>query len=50
MTKINFTPDAIEDIKEIKAYITNELCSKQSAINTIEKIMKHIHLGKSHDE
>ena len=28
--------------KEIKAYITDELCSEQSAINTIEKIMKRI--------
>ena len=29
-------------MKEIKAYITDELCSEQSAINTIEKIMKRI--------
>ena len=42
MAKINFTPDALEDMKEIKAYITDELCSEQSAINTIEKIMKRI--------
>ena len=42
MAKINFTPDALEDMKEIKAYITDELCSEQSAIHTIEKIMKSI--------
>ena len=42
MAKINFTPDALEDMKEIKAYITDELCSEQSTINTIEKIMKSI--------
>ena len=42
MAKINFTPDALEDMKEIKAYITDELCSEQSAINTVEKIMKRI--------
>ena len=42
MAKINFTPDALEDMKEIKAYITDELGSEQSAINTIEKIMKRI--------
>ena len=42
MAKINFTPDALEDMKGIKAYITDELCSKQSAINTIDKIMKRI--------
>ena len=42
MATIHFTPDAIEDMKEIKAYITDELCSEQSAINTIQKIMKRI--------
>ena len=42
MDKIKFTPDALEDMKEIKAYITDELCSEQSAINTVEKIMKRI--------
>ncbi len=42
MAKIQFTPDALDDMKEIKAYITNDLCSEQSAINTIEKIMKRI--------
>lgn len=42
MAKINFTPDALEDMKEIKAYIADELCSEQSAINTIDKIMKRI--------
>ena len=42
MAKINFTPDAIDDMKAIKAYITDELCSEQSAINTIEKILKRI--------
>lgn len=42
MAKINFTPDAFEDMKKIKAYITDELCSEQSAVNTVEKIMKRI--------
>ncbi|MBR2343397.1 MAG: type II toxin-antitoxin system RelE/ParE family toxin [Clostridia bacterium] len=42
MAKINFTPEALEDMKEIKAYITDELCSEQSAIHTVEKIMKRI--------
>ena len=42
MAKIKFTPDALEDMKEIKAYINDELCSEQSAINTIEKIIKRI--------
>ena len=42
MAKINFTPDALDDIKKIKVYITDELCGEQSAINMIEKIMKRI--------
>ena len=42
MANIKFTPDALEDLKDIKTYITDELCSEQSAINTIEKIMKRI--------
>ena len=42
MAKINFTPDALEDLKEIKQYITEELCSEQSAISTVGKITKRI--------
>ena len=42
MAKINFTPDALDDMKKIKVYITDELCGEQSAINMIEKIMKRI--------
>ena len=42
MAKINFTPDALEDMKAIKAYIEGDLCSEQSAINTIRKILKRI--------
>lgn len=42
MAKINFTPEALDDMRGIKAYITDELCSEQSAINAIQKIMKRI--------
>lgn len=42
MAKINFSPDAIADLKEIKAYIANDLCSEQSAVNTIESIVNRI--------
>ena len=42
MAKITFTPAALEDMKDIKAYITDELCSEQSAINTGSKIMNRI--------
>ena len=42
MTNINFTPDALEDLKEIKAYITEELCNEESAIRTVGNITKRI--------
>ena len=42
MAKIDFTPDALEDMKAIKAYITEELFSEQSANKTLGKIMKRI--------
>ena len=42
MPNINFTPDAIDDMKKIKEYITEELSSEKSAINTIARIVKHI--------
>ena len=42
MTKINFTPDALKDLKEIKAYITEELSNEESAIRTVGNITKRI--------
>lgn len=42
MAKISFTPEALEDMNDIKAYITNELCSEKSAVKTVEKILKNI--------
>ena len=42
MANINFTPDAIDDMKKIKEYITEELSSEKSLINTIARIVKHI--------
>lgn len=44
MAKINFTPDALDDLQEIKEYITNEFCSTQAAINTVTQITKRIRL------
>lgn len=29
MAKINFSPTAINDLKEIKSYITDDLCSEK---------------------
>ena len=42
MAKIRFTPDALEDMKGIKAYIANELCDEPSALLTVQKIMDRI--------
>lgn len=42
MAKINFSPDALDDLREIKAYITDELCNEIAAGNVIEKILKSI--------
>lgn len=42
MAKIKFTPEALNDIIQIKEYITNELCSESSASNTIHCIIKRI--------
>ena len=42
MAGINFTPDALEDLKKIKQYITDELCSEVAAIHTVGKITKRI--------
>ena len=42
MAKINYSPAALEDLREIKSFISEELCSEPAAINTIEKIVKRI--------
>ena len=44
MANIKFSPAAIEDMRDIKTYITNELCSEQSPMNTIEKIMSRVRM------
>lgn len=44
MFKIEFSPEAINDLQQIKNYITNELCNEQAAVSTLNKIMKHIHI------
>lgn len=44
MTKIKFSPEAISDLQQIKAYITDELCNDKAALNTIGKIIKKIRM------
>ncbi len=42
MYNIVFSPEAIKDLEETKAYITEELCNEKSAIKTVSKILKDI--------
>ena len=42
MAEIRFSPEALADLKGIKAYIEKELLNEQAAADTIADIMKHI--------
>ena len=44
MYKVSFSPEAVDDLKEIKQYIKDELCNEQAAKNTVTKILKKIKL------
>jgi plasmid stabilization system protein ParE len=37
MNKIELTPKAVEDLQEIKSYITDTLQNPQAAVNTVQK-------------
>ncbi len=47
MAEIKFSPKAIDDLHQIKAYITDGLCNEQAADSTIAKIMEHINRLKA---
>lgn len=42
MAEIRFSPEAISDLQQTKAYIAEELCSEQAAVNTVANITKRI--------
>lgn len=42
MAEIRFSPDALEDLREIKSYITDDLQNETAAENTIRKIMDRL--------
>ena len=42
MADRSFSPEAISDLQQAKAYITDELCNEQAAMNTIAKITGRI--------
>lgn len=42
MADISFSSEAVSDLQQTKAYITDELCNEQAAVNTIAKITGRI--------
>jgi len=42
MVKVNVSPEARNDLREIKTYIAQELNSPKAAANTVSKITKRI--------
>lgn len=42
MAEIKFTPSAMEDLREIKAYITDDLNNEIAAKNTVSMILKNV--------
>ena len=42
MAEIKFTPAALNDLQEIKAYISEDLCNEISAINTVKMILENV--------
>ena len=44
MAEIIFSPEAVKDLQETKAYITDELLSEQAANSTGSKILKNIRM------
>jgi len=42
MYKLKISPEAKDDLAEIKYYISKELCNPQAAINLVSKITKKI--------
>lgn len=42
MAEIKFSPEAITDLQQTKAYITEEPCNEQAAVNTVANITRGI--------
>lgn len=42
MADISFSPEAVSDLQQTKAYIADELCNEQAAVHTIAKITGRI--------
>ena len=50
MYKLKISPEARDDLAEIKGYISQELCNQQAAVNLISKITKKIRGLSEHPE
>lgn len=50
MYNIVFSPEAVEDLKETKRYIAEELCSEQAATKTVSQIMKNLRMLSAHPQ
>lgn len=48
MYKIKISPEAKNDLADIKNYISKELCNPQAAINLVSKIIKKINILSGH--
>ena len=48
MNKLHLSPEAQEDLSEIKAYIAEDLENPQAALSTITKITKTIRILQDH--
>ncbi len=46
MKKLKISPEAKNDLVEIKNYISKELYSPQAALNLVTKMIKRIRKGK----
>lgn len=42
MYRVSFSPEAVDDLKDIKQYIKDELGNEQAAKNTVAKILKKV--------
>ena len=48
MNKLHLSPEAQEDLSEIKAYIAEDLENPQAALSTVTKITKTIRILQDH--
>ena len=48
MNKLHLSPEAQEDLSEIKAYIAEDLENPQAALSTVTKITKTIRMLQDH--